>query len=109
MINPCPNSSAASATSCPPGKVEAMGDTHGSLGASTSLGLAYGAIYATPPIFNEVIQPTRGRMLTIALIAFGAATVLYLVVGICGCAPSPRMIHRPPPLRAPWLHPCTPG
>jgi amino acid permease len=57
----------------------------GNLGAGASLGLAYGAVYATPPIFNELhTPPTRGSMLAIGSVAFGVATVLYVLVGLCG-------------------------
>jgi len=85
IIQPCP-SSGASKDSCPAGATPLFGSAIGHFSASASLGLAYGAIYATPPIFNEIATPTKGAMFQVGGVAFGIATLLYILVGVCGYA-----------------------
>ena len=83
MLDPCPTDGAS--PSCPWGETSVIEPSiMGNLGASASLGLAFGAIYSTPPIFNEIVTPQRGTMMQVACVAFGFATCLYILVGCCG-------------------------
>mmetsp|Transcript_25039 Transcript_25039/g.73295 ORF Transcript_25039/g.73295 Transcript_25039/m.73295 type:complete len:156 (-) Transcript_25039:3486-3953(-) len=77
----CPTDGSANEQSCPPGEASYFTAMSGVLDALPALAMAYACQISTPTLWNEMYQPTRGRMLLLYLYALGGAMTLYLLVG----------------------------
>ncbi|EOD41370.1 hypothetical protein EMIHUDRAFT_199709 [Emiliania huxleyi CCMP1516] len=77
----CPTDGSANEQSCPPGEASYFTTMSGVLDALPALAMAYACQISTPTLWNEMYQPTRGRMLLLYLYALGGAMTLYLLVG----------------------------
>jgi len=77
----CPTDGSANEQSCPPGEASYFTAMSGVLDALPALAMAYACQISTPTLWNEMYQPTRGRMLLLYLYALGGAMALYLLVG----------------------------
>jgi len=77
----CPTDGTANEDSCPPGEASYLTTMSGVLDALPALAMAYACQISTPTLWNEMYQPTRGRMLLLYLYALGGAMTLYLLVG----------------------------
>ncbi|EOD14111.1 hypothetical protein EMIHUDRAFT_212114 [Emiliania huxleyi CCMP1516] len=83
----CPTDGSANEQSCPPGEASYFTTMSGVLDALPALAMAYACQISTPTLWNEMYQPTRGRMLLLYLYALGGSRVLSNILSSYPASP----------------------